>query len=177
MNIILIGFMGVGKSEVGRRLSERLGYHFLDTDALIEETEEKKISEIFDEKGEKYFRDLETEVIKTLEDYDEFVISTGGGIVLREENVKILKELGPLILLSSAPHVIYQRLKDETDRPLLKETEEVPSSRSKEVKLDKINELLSKRNPIYDKIADHKIDTSERTPSEVVEEIFEWLGI
>jgi len=173
MNIILIGFMGVGKTEVGRKLAERIGYHFLDTDALIEETEGKKISEIFTENGEKYFRDLETEIIKTLEDYDEFVVSTGGGIVLREENVKALKEVGPLILLSSTPEVIYTRLKDEEDRPLIKAQAEDKGAGKKE----KIEKILNERNPIYKNVADYEIETSKMTIMQVVEEIINWLGI
>ncbi|MFA4966811.1 MAG: shikimate kinase [Candidatus Margulisiibacteriota bacterium] len=165
MNIILIGFMGVGKSEVGRGLAARLGMEFIDTDELIEGTEEKKIAEIFAEKGEEYFRDLETEIIKTLEDYDNFVISTGGGIVLREENVKMLKEIGPLVLLTSRPEAIFERLKDAKDRPLLEKGD----------KMENISQILGKRNPVYEKAADFKVDTSDIAPEKAVEEIAKWL--
>src|SRR3990167_4969688 len=113
MNIILIGFMGTGKSEVGKKLAAELGINYLDTDELIEKTEKQRISEIFKPKGEEYFRDLETKVLKTLQDYDNFVISAGGGIILREENVKSLKNIGPLILLWAEPEVIHERIKGE----------------------------------------------------------------
>src|SRR3989338_7713935 len=120
MNIILIGFMGSGKSAVGQKLAKELTLDYLDTDQLIEKTEKMSINEIFTRKGESSFRDLETNVIKTLRDYDNFVISTGGGMVLRPENVKMLKEIGLLVLLWAEPEVIYQRVKSETRRPLLK---------------------------------------------------------
>jgi shikimate kinase len=165
MNIILIGFMGVGKSEVGKSLAARQGMNFIDADEIIEKTEGRKISQIFEKNGEPYFRNLETEVIKTLEDYDNFVISTGGGVVLREENVKMLKEIGPLVLLTSSPEVIYQRLKELKDRPLLEQGD----------KMESIKEILDVRNPIYEKAADLKIDTSNITPLAAVEEIVKWI--
>lgn len=165
MNIILIGFMGVGKSEVGRILSSRLKMNFIDTDNIIEGAEGIKISEIFEKKGEPYFRDLETKVITTLHDYDNFVISTGGGIVLREENVKMLKEIGPLVLLASSPDAIYGRLKDEKDRPLLRS----------EDKMKNIKDILEKRTPIYNKVSDFSVDTSKLSPEQVAEEIVKWL--
>jgi shikimate kinase len=157
--------MGVGKSEIGRNLSARLDMNFIDTDEIIEKTEGRKISDIFEKSGEPYFRNLETEVIKTLEDYDNFVISTGGGIVLREENVKMLKEIGPLVLLTSLPETIYQRLKETSDRPLLAQGD----------KMEGIKKMLEARGPIYEKVADYKIDTSNISPQEAVEEIIKWI--
>jgi len=164
MNIILIGFMGVGKSEVGRLLARRLNMNFLDTDELIEKTEGRKISEIFAKEGEGHFRDLETEVLKTLEDYDNFALSTGGGLVLREENVELLKEIGPLILLTAREEIILGRVKHTEDRPLLQGDQP-----------KKIKEILSERNPIYNKVADFVVDTSDITPEQAVEEILKWL--
>jgi len=165
MNIILIGFMGVGKSEIGRGLAARLGINYIDTDETIEKTEGRKVSEIFEKDGEPHFRDLETEVIKTLEDYDNFVISTGGGIVLREENVKMLKEIGPLVLLTAKAEVIYRRLKEAKDRPLLEQGD----------KMEKIVEILDARYPAYEKAADFKVDTSNIIPEAAVEEIIKWI--
>jgi len=165
MNIILIGFMGVGKSEVGRSLAARLNMNFIDTDEIIEKTEGMKISQIFEKNEEPYFRDLETEVIKTLEDYDNFVISTGGGVILREENVKMLKEIGPLVLLTSKPEIIFQRLKEAKDRPLLMSGD----------KMEKIKGILDFRNPIYEKVANFKVDTSNIAPDAAVEEIIKWI--
>src|SRR3989339_1091844 len=157
-NVVLIGFMGTGKSTVGKKIAERLGFSYIDTDEVIEKTEKKKISEIFNEYGEKYFRDLETEVIKTLQDYDHFIIATGGGMVLRDENVKMLKALGPLVLLYTNPDVIFERIKSVQNRPLIEED-----------KLDKIKEILKQRDPIYSKVADFKVDTSLLAIDEVVD--------
>jgi shikimate kinase len=165
MNIILIGFMGAGKSAVGHKLANELKMDYLDCDELIEKTEKTSINEIFEKKGEKYFRDLETEVIKTLADFDNFVIATGGGMVLREENVKLLKQIGPLILLWADSGVVYQRIKEQTHRPLLK----VADPRAE------IKKILDYRAPIYNKVADLKVDTSKLNVEESVREIMEWL--
>lgn len=154
--------MGVGKTEVGKNLAGRLSYSFLDTDTLIEDAENKKIPQIFKDHGEPYFRKLETEVLETLQDYDEFVLSTGGGIVLKEENVALLREMGKLVLLTARPEVILERLKLTDDRPLLQTGN----------KLEKIKEILSVRDPIYNESADMTIDTSDKKIEEIVEEIF-----
>ncbi|MFH1347305.1 MAG: shikimate kinase [Candidatus Margulisiibacteriota bacterium] len=165
INIILIGFMGSGKSAVGHKLAKDLGMDYLDCDELIEKTEKMSINDIFSKKGEPYFRDLETEIIKTLADYDNFVFSTGGGMVLREENVKMLKELGPLVLLWAKPETVYQRVSKETHRPLLN----VPDP------LAEIKNILDKRTPVYDRVADFKVDTSKLSIDECVKGIKEWL--
>lgn len=150
-NIILIGFMGSGKSEVGIKLAKELKMNFIDTDDLIEKAEGKSISSIFKDHGEEHFRNVETNILDTLSDYDNFVISTGGGIVLRKENVNKLKKLGPLVLLTAKTDVIIQRLKGVKNRPLL----DVPDPKKK------INEILEYRNPIYEGVADYKVDTSD----------------
>jgi shikimate kinase len=165
MNIVLIGFMGTGKSVAGQVLAHELGMRFLDTDALIEKTEKTAIGRIFGEKGEPYFRDLESRVIKTLQDYDNFVIATGGGIVLREENVRQLKEVGPLVLLWAEPEAIYERVKKEKHRPLLNVVEP----------LTEIKKLLALREPFYRRAADLEVETSKRSVDQVVEEIKTWL--
>ncbi len=166
MNIILIGFMGVGKSAIGHALARELKMDYLDTDELIEKTEKISINDIFAKKGEPYFRDLEAEVIKTLENYDNFVISTGGGMVLREENVKMLKEIGPLVLLWADPEVVYQRVKRETHRPLLN----VQDPRAE------IKKILDYRTPIYNRVADLKVDTSKLDVEECVKEIVKFVS-
>jgi len=165
MNIILIGFMGVGKSEVGHRLASELGLNFLDTDELIEKTEDRNIAEIFKIDGEGYFRKLETEVLKTLQDYDNYVLSTGGGIILREENVALLKSMGPVIWLWAEPEIVYERIKNETHRPLLRVAD--PKA--------EINKILDFRMPIYARVADLKVDTEKLNPEGVAQEIIRWL--
>ncbi len=163
MNIVLIGFMGTGKSDIGRRLAERLSMSFLDTDTLIEKTQKTKISDIFAKKGEAYFRDLETNIIETLKDYDGFVISTGGGMILRDENVTMLKKLGSVVLLWSEPEVIIDRLKHAQDRPLIEGDKEI-----------KIRNLLEDRRTIYHSVCDYKVDTSTLSLDQAVEEIIRW---
>lgn len=165
MNIILIGFMGSGKSAVGHQLARELGMDYLDTDEVIERTEKTSISRLFAGKGEAYFRDLETEVVRTLEDYDNFVISTGGGMVLRDENVRLLKEIGPLVLLWADPGVIHERVRKQTHRPLLK----VKDPRAE------ISRILGKRAPLYKKVADHVVNTDKLDVDGCVKEIKEWL--
>ena len=163
-NIILIGFMGVGKSQVGHKLAQELKMHFVDTDDLIEKAEEMNIPEIFEKKGEPHFRDIETKTLGTLQDYDNFVISTGGGIILRDENVKMLKQLGPLVLLWSDPDTIYERVKQESHRPLIEAD-----------KKKNISEILRQRTPIYNKAADFTVDTSFLSIDNAVEEILKYV--
>jgi shikimate kinase len=165
MNIVLIGFMGSGKTAVGHRLARELKMDHLDTDELIEKTEKMSINDIFAQKGEPYFRDLETEVVKTLADYDNFVIATGGGMVLREENVRMLKGIGPLVLLWADPDTVYQRVKKHGHRPLLN----VPDPQAE------IKKILDGRAPVYRRVADHVVNTSKLNVDACVEEIMEWL--
>jgi len=159
-NIILTGFMGSGKTEVGKRLAQRLGYAFLDTDKLIEEKTGKSISEIFREEGESSFRELETEVIKNLSGITGYIISTGGGIVIREENILSLKNIGLVIWLKASPETIFNRISSETDRPLL----------NVENPLEHIKKLLSIREQFYSR-ADVSIDTDGLEVDEVVKTI------
>jgi len=163
MNIILIGFMGSGKSEVGHKLAGRLKMKYIDTDEVIEKSEKRSISDIFRTDGEEYFRKLECEVLKTLDDYEGFVISTGGGMILRQENVKMLKELGPLVLLWADADVVCKRLAKAENRPLIEGDRE-----------KKIKEILEFRTPIYNEAADLKVDTSRLSTDEAVEEIVKY---
>ncbi len=161
-NIILTGFMGVGKTSVGTRLARDLGFVFVDTDELIESDQKITITEIFSSFGEQYFRDVEARIIaRTLEGEGQ-VVATGGGAVIREENRKAFKENGVTICLVARPEVIFERIRQETHRPLL----QVPDP------LAKIRELLAARSPFYHQ-ADFLIDTSDRTVDGVIGEIRE----
>lgn len=164
-NVVLIGFMGVGKTEVGKLLAKKLKMDYIDTDAIIEGHEKRPINDIFASSGEQAFRDMETETLDGLSGVSNKVISTGGGIVLRPENVDKLKKMGVLILLWSSPKTIFKRLKHAGNRPLL--NVEDPMAR--------INEILEFRTPIYKSIADFEVDTSVLSPEEACNRIVGFL--
>ena len=168
-NIILEGFMGSGKSTVAAILADRLMLDVLDTDKVIEETEERTISKIFEEDGEEAFRDMETDLLHTIvtEHWREFVISLGGGLPMREENRELLKKAGKVVLLRTKPDTVYERLKDDTSRPLLRGDNP----------MEKITQLHNLRKNQYEAAADIVVDTDDRTPSEIAETIIEMLGI
>jgi shikimate kinase len=164
-NIVLIGFMGVGKTEVGKLLAKNLGYTYVDTDSLVEKEQKRSINDIFSKEGEQSFRDMESETLAKLKGKKKNVISTGGGIILRPENIKKLKELGPVILLWADQETIYSRIKNEKNRPLLNVTD--PKA--------KIKEILDFRTPIYKNIADFEVDTSALSPDEACNRILGYL--
>jgi len=149
-NIVLIGFMGSGKSMISRELGKRLRTDVIATDALAEAKEGMSIHEIFKSKGEVYFRDLETGIIKDISLKQGIIIDCGGGVILRKENLQHLKTNGIVFYLQATPEVIYQRIKHETHRPLLK----VPDP------LGCIKELYNQRLPLYNQ-ADHVIDAND----------------
>lgn len=163
-NIYLVGFMGTGKTTVGKILAEKLGREFVEMDEEIEKEEGKKIVDIFRQNGESYFRKIEKEVLKRIASCFNLVVSCGGGVIVDKENLKILKETGVVICLKAKPSIIYERTKKTKERPLLN----VPDP------LKKIKELLAKRAPFYAK-ADYFVDTSTLTPEEVSEEIIKIL--
>jgi shikimate kinase len=161
-NIILTGFMGVGKTSVGTRLAQELGYTFVDTDELIEADQKITITEIFSTFGEPYFRDVESRIIGQVLEEENQVVSTGGGAVIRDENREAFKKAGLTVCLMARPEVIYDRIKHETHRPLL-QVADPPA---------KIRELLDARAKFY-RQADLVIDTSEKTVEDVINEIKE----
>jgi len=165
MNIALIGFMGTGKTTVGKRLARALRMRFVDTDYIIEERAGIKISEIFSSFGEPYFRELERNVIAEISARDGLVISAGGGAVLNPENIRNLKRHGKIVCLTARPEAIYARIKHETHRPLLN----VPNPSAR------IRELLNARAPYYAQ-ADITIDTTHLSIGEVVAEIRRAVG-
>jgi shikimate kinase len=152
--------MGTGKTAVGKELSRLLNMRLVDVDSEIEENRKMKITDIFKNFGEPYFRDIETEMIRKLARTKNTVISTGGGAVLRAENMEVLRETGVIFCLCADPETIISRTGGSKDRPLL----------NVEDPLAKINELLRTRMPFYEK-AGIIIDTNGKTPLEVAEEI------
>ncbi len=164
-NITLVGFMGTGKTTVGKLLAQRLGYKFVDVDVEIEKEQGVSISHIFSELGEPYFRMLERDMIKALAASEGLIISAGGGAVLDTRNVDDLKRGGPVVCLGATPEEILARVGGSTHRPLL----QVPDP------MGKIRELLEARAPFYGR-ADFAIDTSGLTPEKVADLIIEKVG-
>lgn len=161
-NIVLIGFMGSGKTTVGKRLGKKLSYGFLDTDQWIEDTERRTISDIFEKEGEEFFRELETKAIEALSNtLVETVVSTGGGLPLREKNAVLLKDLGFVVYLKAAADTILKRLEGDTKRPLLA---------GGHVE-DKVNTLLDSRHPKYEAAAHMVVETDGRRIEDIIEEI------
>jgi shikimate kinase len=159
-NIALIGFMAVGKSAVGRKLARRLQRQFVDLDKTIEKSEGIKVRDIFDNKGEAYFRQLEKQTLARVLQENRQVIATGGGVVLDEGNLRVLQERSLVVYLTANTATIVRRAGSGKQRPLLMATD----------KAQRIDELLQQRRRFYTK-ADIEIDTSDLTVDEVVEKI------
>ncbi|MDR1122729.1 MAG: shikimate kinase [Endomicrobium sp.] len=161
MNLVLTGFMGVGKSISGKLLSKKLHRVFFDTDVLIEKKIGLSIRMIFKKFGEKEFRQTESEIIRTLSQQEHrSVISCGGGVVLNSSNIKFLRNNGIIINLYASPEAIYDRIKSDSTRPLLKHKNP----------LDEIKRLLELRKEIYSNY-DYAFNTDGLTPSQVVSNI------
>lgn len=161
-NIVLIGFMGCGKSTIGVRLSYRLRRCLTDTDKMIERREGRSISDIFTQDGEVYFRGLETQVLGELaQNAHHQIISLGGGTPIKEENRSLMKEIGTVVYLRIQPETVYERLKNDTTRPLLQG----------ENPLQKIRDLLGQRASVYEECADMIVDVDKLDINEVVNKI------
>jgi len=160
-NVILIGFMGSGKSSVGRVLADKLERKFIDMDDEIELGEEKTINEIFSEYGEDHFREIETSYLEKLLTKKNKVIATGGGVILKEENIAILKRIGTVVFLHTTFESLLKNLQGDTKRPLLQRDD------SEEV----IRNLLNKREPIYFNAASMIIQTTDKSVEEIANEI------
>lgn len=165
-NIVLIGLMGSGKTTIGHLLQKALDekYMFIDTDVEIEKKVGKTIPEIFSEEGEAFFRNIETEVIRELSKQKNLIISTGGGAVIREENLKNLQNNGQLFYLKTDVEILAKRLANDKTRPLL----------NNEDRYTKLKELLDKREVFYNK-AHFVINTNSKEPQGIVEEILSCL--
>ncbi|HIO46311.1 TPA: shikimate kinase [Candidatus Poribacteria bacterium] len=159
-NIVLIGFMGTGKTTVGQQISKELWMPMVDTDTMVEVDNQMIIGEIFDRYGEGYFRNLETAAVRKVSKFKSHVISTGGGVVLRFENLNLLQENGLLFCLRATPEEIFERIKDESRRPLLKDPDPP----------NKIRQLLQARQAHYQRI-EHQIETTNLSIEEVTNQI------
>lgn len=164
-NLILIGFMGTGKSTIARQLSQKLSLPFFEMDQLIVEQEGKEISEIFKENGEDYFRDLETSLLKNILQKNGGIISCGGGIVLRDENIKEMKEHGSVVLLTATPETILQRVQYSNSRPVLIGKKNI----------NDIAKLMEERQEKYFQAADITISTDTKSLARICDEILDVL--
>lgn len=163
-NIILIGFMGSGKTTVGIRLSYRMRRSMEDTDKLVERRQKKSITDIFQEDGEECFRKMETELLKSLDGkLKNHILSVGGGTPVRPENRELLKSLGTVIYLRVKPETVYRRLRNDTTRPLLQ----------CDNPLERIEELMENRKEAYENCADIIIDVDDLSFQEIVSIIME----
>lgn len=164
-NIILVGFMGSGKTTIAMELSHRLNMRYVSTDDLIEKGQKCTINEIFTKKGEEYFRTVETLAVRDACSMENVVIDLGGGAVIRDQNWEIMKSSGTVICLTADENIIMERTKKYKHRPLLNVND--PKQ--------KIRSLMAKRAPLYAK-ADHCIDTGKLTVKQAVEKIAEIAG-
>ncbi len=163
--VVITGFMGTGKSTVGRSLADRLGVPFVDTDALIERDEGRPVSEIFANSGEVYFRSAEKRAITSALGFKGAVVATGGGAIVDADNRALLKAAAPIVCLTARPEVIARRARAEGDtRPLLSGNDSV----------DRIRGLLAERADAYGH-ADLQVDTSDREIDELVDELASFL--
>jgi len=162
MNLVLIGYRGTGKSTVAELLATRLGWRAMSTDAQIVEKTQMKIPDIVAENGWEHFRSLETEVCLVLKDRDRLVIDTGGGLILRPENVEALKPNSLIFWLTATVSTITRRIADDTQRPALT---------AGKTFVEEIQEVLTERTPKYQAAADHTIATDDLSPEETASRI------
>ena len=162
-NIVLVGFMGTGKTSVGQRLSEQLKMPLIDTDEVVERDSGMRIADIFAQYGEPYFRELESAAVRLVSGLDNHVISTGGGVVLRVSNLEALKRNGVVFCLTATPEEIWRRVGHETHRPLL----QTPDP------LGKIRQMLAERAPYYAR-ADYEIQTTGLSVEAIVDKIISY---
>lgn len=163
-NIVLIGFMGTGKTSTGRLLASRLGRPFTDTDQKIEMENNLTITEMFALYGEDYFREKEAAVIVEVSRLAGTVIATGGGVVLRQEDLACLKKSGIIIALTASLEVILERTSRRHSRPLLNQPDRAAT----------LAKMLQERSGLYDR-ADLTLDTSEHSPQQISEKIIVFL--
>ena len=171
-NIVLTGYMGSGKSSVGKKLAEKLGRTYIDVDEYIVESEKKTIPQIFDESGEEGFRAIETRALRELHNkyFGNAIIATGGGAVLRQENIDILSEMGNVFYLFADVETTFNRVKGDTNRPLL-------SSSDEEELRKKIETMIGQRRGYYEISADFFVDTNSKNIDDIVDEIINSVSL
>jgi len=166
--IYLTGFMTSGKSTIGPILANVLGMEYFDLDKEIEREEKQTVIEIFEKKGETYFREVENSILKNLSHRNSVVISLGGGTITNKANFDLLKNSGKIIYLKVSPNILYKRLKNKIDRPLFREL--VLSEKPEKDFIDKIKDLLETRSEFYEK-ADLVIDTDSQPVGRTVDKL------
>ena len=164
-NILLIGFMGTGKTTISALLKEKLNLPEIDMDKYIVDRENTSIANIFEKKGEEYFRMVETECLIEILKNEGVIVSCGGGVVVKDENVAYMKDKGTIVLLTATPETIYKRVKNSKDRPIL----------NGNMNVEFIAQLMEKRRERYLSVADIIIDTNDKTSIEVANEIIQKL--
>lgn len=164
-NIMLIGFMGTGKTTISRELSKKLKIKEIDMDEYIVKKEGRSINDIFESDGEEYFRSIETECLKEIQKKKGRIVSCGGGAVLKDENVECMKDGGVIVLLTATPTTVYNRVRYGKDRPIL----------NGHMNVEYISSLMEKRKQRYLDVADIKIATDGKTPVAICREIVELL--
>jgi shikimate kinase len=164
MNIVLIGYRGTGKTAVGEKLTQILGWPLLQLDDLIEQRAGCTIPDMVAKFSWDYFRDLESQVVEEVAQTDFCIIDTGGGVILRQQNVDHLKQNGLLFWLRADPATIISRIKDAANRPSLTGNKSF---------IEEVQEIVQHRTPLYQKAQDVTIDTTGRTIDSIAEEIIE----
>ena len=164
-NIFLIGFMGAGKSTIAGELKDKLEMDRVEMDQMIVEKQGMSISEIFDEYGEAYFRNLESNTLIELQKRKQTIVSCGGGVVMREENTDHMKKNGRVVLLTAKPETIYERVKDSDERPILND----------HMNVEFISSLMDKRKERYEAVADITVATDGKNVTQICEEIISKL--
>ena len=164
-NIFLIGFMGTGKSTVAKALKKETGAEIIEMDQLIAQRENLSIPKIFEEKGEAYFRNVETELLMELQSVEKTIVSCGGGVPMREKNVLEMKKSGKVVLLTALPETILERVRDNEDRPLLQNRKSVEG----------IRELMEQRREKYEAAADVMVATDGKSAETIAREILQTI--
>ncbi|HSF08500.1 MAG TPA: shikimate kinase [Nitrospirales bacterium] len=168
MNIVFIGYRGTGKSTVATILGQRLGRRVISTDEEIVKETKQSIPQLIEQFGWDHFRGLETQMCQKLTSQDNLVIDTGGGLILKEENVRMLKENGKIFWLTAEVPTIASRISGDTQRPSLSGTKSF---------VEEIEEILEIRKPHYQAAADHVIPTDQISPEQIADTILSRLSI